>query len=198
VVEEATNWGRYVGAHAYSAPAIARVVELGVRTIEHGNLIDAATAKLMADRDAFLVPTLATYDAMKKRGASIGMSKDMLAKNEEVFYAGIKALDHARTAGVKVAFGSDLLGELQTHQTNEFRLRSEVYSMQEIIQSATTTAAQVLRQEGKLGVLAAGAFADLLVVDGNPLKDPDVFQDGGPNLAAIMKAGAFHKNTLTA
>jgi imidazolonepropionase-like amidohydrolase len=196
VVEEATNWGKYVGAHAYSAPAIARVVELGVRTIEHGNLIDAATAKLMAEKDAFLVPTLATYDAMKHKGAAIGMSKDMLAKNDEVYFAGIQALEHARAAGVNVAFGSDLLGELQTHQTNEFRIRSEVFTMQQIIQSATTMAAKLLRREGELGVLAPGAFADLLVVNGNPLKDPDIFQDGGPNLAAIMKAGEFHRNSL--
>jgi len=195
-VEEATNWGKYVGAHAYSAPAIARVVELGVRSIEHGNLIDAATAKLMAEKDAFLVPTLATYDAMKHRGASIGMSKDMLAKNDQVYFAGIQALEYARAAGVNVAFGSDLLGELQTHQTNEFRIRSEVFTMQQIIQSATTTAAKLLRKEGELGVLVPGAFADLLVVNGNPLKDPDIFQDGGPNLAAIMKAGEFHRNNL--
>jgi imidazolonepropionase-like amidohydrolase len=196
VVEEATNWGKYVGAHAYSAPAIARVIELGVRSIEHGNLIDAATARLMAEKQAFLVPTLATYDAMNSKGASIGMSKDMLAKNAEVFHAGIQALEHARAAGVNVAFGSDLLGELQTHQTNEFRLRSEVFTMQQIIRSATTVAAQLLRREGELGVLAPGAFADLLVVDGNPLKDPDIFKDGGPALAAIMKAGAFHRNNL--
>jgi imidazolonepropionase-like amidohydrolase len=196
VVEEATNWGKYVGAHAYSAPAIARVVELGVRTIEHGNLIDAATARLMAEKDAFLVPTLATYDAMKHKGASLGMPKDMLAKNDEVYFAGIQALEHARAAGVNVAFGSDLLGELQTHQTNEFRIRSEVFTMQQIIQSATTMAAKLLRKEGELGVLAPGAFADLLVVNGNPLKDPDIFQDGGPNLAAIMKAGEFHRNSL--
>jgi imidazolonepropionase-like amidohydrolase len=97
---------------------------------------------------------------------------------------------------VPVAYGSDLLGALQVDQSREFLLRQDVVSPIEIIRSATTIGAQVLRQEGKVGTLKAGAFADLLVVDGDPLKDLELFQRQGQHLRAIMKGGRFHKNRL--
>ena len=95
-----------------------------------------------------------------------------------------------------VAYGSDLLGALQEEQSREFLIRGEVMKPLEVIQSATVIAARVLRHEGKLGVIAPGAYADLLVVDGNPLADLGLFQEQGAHLAAIMKAGRFHKNRL--
>jgi imidazolonepropionase-like amidohydrolase len=95
-----------------------------------------------------------------------------------------------------VAYGSDLLGQLQEEQSREFLIRGEVMSPLEVIQAATTIGARVVRQEGKLGVIAPGAHADMLVVDGNPLTDLKVFQDQGAHLAAIMKGGRFYKNTL--
>jgi imidazolonepropionase-like amidohydrolase len=95
-----------------------------------------------------------------------------------------------------VAYGSDLLGALQEEQSREFLIRGEVMKPLEVIQAATTVAARVVRQEGKLGVVAPGAFADLLVVDGNPLSDLGLFQDQGAHLSAIMKGGRFHKNLL--
>ena len=101
-------------------------------------------------------------------------------------------------AGVPVAYGSDLLGQLQVDQSREFILRSEVLSPLDIIRSATTVGAQVVRMEGKLGTLAAGALADILVVDGDPLKDLGVLQHQGRHLPVIMKGGAFHKNVLAA
>ena len=97
---------------------------------------------------------------------------------------------------MKVGYGSDLLGQLQVEQSREFMFRAEVLKPIEIIRQATTVGAEILRHEGKLGVVEPGAFADLLVVDGDPLKNLGLFKDGGPHLAAIMKAGRFHKNTL--
>lgn len=195
-VEEAHAFGRYVCAHAYTPEAISRAAEAGVRTIEHGNLIDDAAARKMADAGMFLVANLVAYVAMKERAAQFGMSGDMLAKNDMVIDGGLRSLEICKRAGVPVAFGSDLLGDLQTDQCREFLLRREVLSPIEIIRAATTTGAQVTRMEGKIGTLKPGAFADLLIMDGDPLKDLAVFQDQGRHLAAIMKGGVFHKNTL--
>ena len=197
VVEEAQAFGRYVCAHAYTPEAITRAMQGGVRTIEHGNLIDEPAARLMADNGAFLVANLVTYHAMKERAAQLGMSADMLAKNDVVLEAGYRSLEICKRAGVPVAYGSDLLGPLQEEQSREFLIRGEVMKPIEVIRSATTVAARVLRREGTLGVIAPGALADLLVVDGNPLLELGVFQKQGAHLVAIMKGGAFHKNLLS-
>ena len=196
-VEEAQAFGRYVCAHAYTPEAITRAMQGGVRTIEHGNLIDEPAARLMAEKGAFLVANLVTYHAMKERAAQLGMSADMLAKNDVVLEAGYRSLEICKRAGVPVAYGSDLLGPLQEEQSREFLIRGEVMKPIEVIRSATTVAARVLRREGTLGVIAPGALADLLVVDGNPLLDLGVFQKQGAHLVAIMKGGAFHKNLLS-
>ena len=195
-VEEATAFGRYVCAHAYTPAAITRAAHAGVRTIEHGNLIDTASAELMAERGMFLIANLVAYYAMRERAADFGMSGEMLAKNDLVIDGGLRSLDICRQAGVPVAYGSDLLGELQVDQSREFLLRREVLSNLEIIRSATTIGAQVTRMEGKLGTLRPGAFADLLILDDDPLKDLAVFQDQGAHIAAIMKAGTFHSCRL--
>ena len=191
-VEEAGAFGRYVCAHAYTPAAITRAAHAGVRTIEHGNLIDAASAKLMAEKGMFLIANLIAYYAMRERAVDFGMTGEMLAKNDLVIDGGLRSLDICKQAGVPVAFGSDLLGELQTDQSREFLLRREVLSNLEIIRSATTIGAQVTRMEGKIGTLRPGAYADLLVLDSDPLKDLAVFQDQGAHMAAIMKAGEFY------
>jgi imidazolonepropionase-like amidohydrolase len=195
-VEEATRWGTYVAAHAYSARAVLRAVNGGVRSIEHGNLIDEPAAALMAKRGAYLVPTLVTYDSMKRRGRDYGLSEYSLAKNDVVLEAGLRSIELARAAGVKIGFGSDLLGQLQDDQCREFLIRSEIMSPFEIIQSASVVNAEILMRSGELGELVPGAHADLLVVDGNPYRDLQLFQDQGRHLAAIMKGGKFYKNTI--
>jgi len=151
----------------------------------------------MAQKGAFLVANLVTYHAMKERAAQFGMSADMLAKNDVVLAAGYRSLEICKQAGVPVAYGSDLLGPLQEEQSREFLIRGEVMKPIEVIRSATTVAARVLRREGTLGVIAPGALADLLLVDGNPLLDLGLFQKQGAHLTVIMKGGAFHKNLLS-
>ena len=195
-VEEAHAFGRYVLTHAYTPEAITRAVECGVRTIEHGNMVDAPTAKLMAKKGVYMIPNLVTYDAMKRRAKELGMPDVMLEKNDEVLKHGYRELELCRKFGVKMAYGSDLLGALEDEQTGEFAIRGEVMPAIDVIRSATLIGAEVVRQEGKLGTIAPGAFADLLVVDGDPLKNLGLFKDGGPHLSAIMKAGKFHKNAL--
>jgi imidazolonepropionase-like amidohydrolase len=168
----------------------------GVRTIEHGNLIDAPTAKLMAERGAYMVPTLVAYDSLKKRGPEYGLSGYSLAKNELVLHAGLRSLEIARAAGVKIGFGSDLLGQLQTDHTNEFAIRREAMSAADIIRSATLVNAEIVRQEGRIGEIVPGAFADMLVVDGDPYRDLGVLQNDGQHIEAIMLDGRFVKNVL--
>jgi imidazolonepropionase-like amidohydrolase len=197
-VEEAAAFHRYVCAHAYPAAAIARAVECGVRVIEHGNLIDAPTATRMAETGAFLVPTLVAYDAIGRHGAQFGMGPESLEKNRRVLEAGLRSLELAQRAGVPMAYGSDLLGQLQPDQSREFLLRGEALSPREIIRSATVVGAELLGRPAELGVIAPGALADLLVVDGDPLTDLGVLQDQGAHLPVIMQAGRFHRNRLGA
>ena len=195
-VEEAHAFGRYVCAHAYTPAAITRAAHSGVRTIEHGNLIDDAAAQLMAEKGMFLIPNLIAYYAMKERAGEFGMAGDMLEKNDLVIDGGLRSLEICKRAGVQVAYGSDLLGQLQVDQSREFSLRAQVLSAAEILRSATVIGAQVLRQEGKLGCLKPGAHADILLVDGDPLADVTILGGQGERLAFIMKGGAIHKNRL--
>ena len=194
--DEAKNFGRYVLAHAYTPEAITRAVSNGVRTIEHGNLIDDKSARLIKSKGGYLVANLVTYFSMKERAAQFGMTADMLAKNDIVLEGALRSLEICKKAGVKVGYGTDLLGALQVDQSLEFIHRAKVLKPIEIIRQATVVGAEILRQEGKLGVVEPGAFADLIVVDGNPLKKLELFLDQGRHLPMIMKAGKFHKNVL--
>jgi imidazolonepropionase-like amidohydrolase len=195
--DEAAAFGRYVLAHAYTPAAITRAVDNGVRTIEHGNLIDDATAARLAAKGAFMVANLVTYFVMRDRGAGFGMTPEMLAKNEIVLDAGMRSLEICKRAGVPVGYGSDLLGALQTEQSREFIYRAEVLTPLEIIRQATLVGAQIVRQEGRLGVIEPGAHADLIVVDGDPLRDLQLFLDQGAHLPVVMRGGEFHRNRLS-
>ncbi|HEY1641894.1 MAG TPA: amidohydrolase family protein [Streptosporangiaceae bacterium] len=173
VTEEAARRGSYVAAHAYSPEAIAHSVSNGVRTIEHGNLLDAETAAAMAAADAFLVPTLACYDAMERRGEEIGMVAVSRQKNREVLESGQRAVELARAAGVRVGFGTDLMGLLEDEQLNGLRLQAEVDGIWTALRSATSVNAELIGRPD-LGRVAEGCVADLLVLDGNVADTPSV------------------------
>jgi imidazolonepropionase-like amidohydrolase len=196
VVWEAKSWHTYVMAHAYTPEAIERCVRYGVRSIEHGNLLDQPTARLMAETGTFLVPTLVTYEALYAEGKQWGLPQASIDKIQGVRQAGQHSLELARAAGVKLGFGTDLLGETHHYQSREFSLRAEVLSPFEVLQSATVINAELLQRSGELGVIAPGALADLLVVDGNPLDDLSLLQDQGQHLLLIMKGGKVYKNVL--
>jgi imidazolonepropionase-like amidohydrolase len=195
--EEARAANTYVMAHAYSPQSIARAVQCGVRTIEHGNLLDEATAKVMKEEGAYLVPTLATYFVLGDEGVRLGWSAEMLKKLDRVKDAGIRAVEIAKAHGIPIAFGTDLLGAMHPQQSIEWRLRSKAQTAVEILQSATSVAAKVLNQEGQLGVIAAGAHADLLVVEGDPTKDVVLLCEPEKNIRGIMKAGVWEKRLAT-
>ena len=191
IVEEAEGWRTYAMAHAYTPEAIRRALDAGVRTIEHGNLIDRATADHMRARGAYLVPTLVTYFAIDELGRKLGFPAVSQAKVKDVLDRGLASLEIARAAGVALGFGTDLLGETHDQQSREFQLRGEVLPAAEVIRSATVVNARILNRPGELGVIAAGAYADLLVVDGDPLANLSLLAEPEKSLAAIVKGGRF-------
>jgi len=193
IVEEAQAWHTYVMAHAYSPEAIRRSIDFGVRSIEHGNLIDRATAEHVAGADAFVVPTLATYDALHRDGRELGFTEANMAKLGEVREAGLHSLEILRAAGVKLGFGTDLLGPMHRYQSREFVIRAEAMAPFDIIRSATTVNAELLNRAGELGVITPGACADLIAVDGNPLNDISLLDGQGDHITHIVKDGVFYK-----
>lgn len=196
IVDEAASRQTYVMAHSYTADAIERAIRNGVRTIEHGNLVDERVARFMAEKGAFVVPTLVTYEALANEGADYGLPADSVAKIATVRTAGLHSLEIYKKAGVKIGYGSDLLGPSQRLQSDEFRIRREVLSAQEVIQCATTTAAEVLNQVGQLGRIQEGALADVLLVDGNPYRDLSCLLGQGEHIGLIMKGGVIEHNEL--
>jgi imidazolonepropionase-like amidohydrolase len=177
IVEETTAANRYAAAHAYTARAINRALEAGVRSIEHGNLLDDSSVELFLAHDAFLVPTLVTYWALKEEGREFGLPEGSWRKVDDVLTAGLEGLERAARGGVKLAYGSDLLGGMHRHQSHEFRLRREVQDAIDVIRAATVNAAELLNLTGEIGTLEPGAHADLLVLDGDPLEDIGVLTD---------------------
>jgi imidazolonepropionase-like amidohydrolase len=196
ICEEAAAANTYVMAHAYSPASIARAVQCGVRSIEHGNLLDEAAARAMKAAGAFLVPTLATYAAIGEEGTELGYPDVMLEKLERVRHKGVDAIRIAKAEGIPIAFGTDLLGDMHARQTSEYALRSPAMTPTEILQSATAVAARLLDQEGRLGVLEPGAWADLLVVAGDPTASLAPLEAPEAGVRAVMKAGRFAKNLL--
>jgi len=193
VVEEAENAGTYVSAHLYTDQAIRRAVECGVHSLEHCNLIGSETAKFAAEKGAFAVPTLVTYDKLSSEGAAMGLPAASIAKVDDVRLAGMESLTIMREAGLQMAYGSDLLGGMHVYQSEEFVIRGRVLPAVEVIASATHIAARLLRMEGKIGAVSPGAYADLVVVDGNPLEDLTLLTHQGAYMPMIMKAGVFIK-----
>jgi imidazolonepropionase-like amidohydrolase len=196
IVDEAEAANRYVAGHAYTARAVNRGLAAGVRSIEHGNLIDESSVELFLEYDAFLVPTLVTYQRMAVEGAEYGLPEGSLRKNTLVLGAGLRALELAHRAGVNLCYGSDLLGGMRRHQLQEFSIRGAVLPAADVIRSATVTAARLLGEEGRLGQIVPGALADLLVVDGDPLADLAVLTDPDTRLKLIMQGGKVKADRL--
>lgn len=196
IVEEAHNAQTYVAAHLYTDEGIARAVKLGVRSIEHANLVQAATARLMHERGAIACPTLVTYEALNNEGASYGLPPSSVAKIDDVRLRGLESLEIMREAGVTMAYGTDLLGAMHRHQSEEFVIRGRVLPAIEVIRSATVNAAELIGMTGKIGTIKPDAYADFIVVDGDPLADLSLLTGQGRNMPVIMKNGDFIKNEL--
>ena len=170
-VQEAAAANRYVAAHAYTPESMTRALHAGVRTIEHGNLLDAATAKIFRETRAYLVMNLVTYWALRTEGHEHGLPAASWHKVGEVLDGGLHALELAHASGIKIGYGTDLLGGMHRHQSEEFVIRSEVQAPIDVIRSATVVGAEIVGLPGKLGTLAPGAFADLVAITRDPLAD---------------------------
>ncbi|MFI5934611.1 amidohydrolase family protein [Actinoplanes sp. NPDC051494] len=192
-VSEAARLGVYCAGHAYTPEAVHRAIELGVRTIEHGNLITAASAALLAARGVFLVPTMATYEVLGTRGPELGLSPQSVQKLTAVGGHAVEALRLAQEAGVRIAFGTDLLGDMSTAQNLEFALRAQVQPSWDVLASATLVGADLLGETGRLGVLAPGAAADLLLCRADPGQDVRVLADPQKALATVVSRGLVHR-----
>ncbi len=167
-----------------------------MRSIEHGNLMDSSSIPLFQRYEAFYVPTIVTYQALasKSRGGLLPAGIDV--KLQEVIHGALGALEMAHAAGIPIVYGTDLFADLHDQQLQEFVIRAEVQPPADLIRSATTTAARLLRLTGEVGVVAPGALADLLVIEGNPLDDIRVLTTPEQTLKLVMKDGQVYKNEL--
>ena len=195
-VAEAETRRAYVMAHAHTNEAVLRCVANGVRSIEHATMIEASGAEAIAEAKAFAVPTLAIIETIRAAGGSLGLPQPMIDKMREVGDQANVSIDRLRQAGARIGFGTDLLGNLMPQQSIEFRLRRETCSALEILRSATSINAALLQMEGRLGVIAPGAYADILVIDGNPLEDITVFERP-ETMRMIVRAGDICRNSLS-
>ncbi len=187
VAEEAGRRGSYVAAHAYSPEAIIHAVRNGVRSIEHGNLLDAESAAAMKETGAVLVPTLVTYFAMSEHGQDLGMAPIALEKNAQVLEAGQSAVELAMAAGIPVGFGSDLMGDLEYMQLSGLPLQHEVQGTLELLRSLTSRNAEILGSD-RHGRVAAGCTGDLIVLPGDPFATPSVLWEQSAD-RIVIKSG---------
>lgn len=194
-VEEAATRRSYVMAHVHTNDAAIRCVNNGVRSIEHATLLGDDGVRAIVDRGAFVVPTLAIGDAVQDLGPALGLPAVMLDKIKFFADEAYASLERLRRAQAKIGFGTDLLGKVMDRQSREFVLRREVFSPLEILRSATSVNAELLQMSGKLGVIAPDAFADMLVLDGNPLEDIALLARPG-SIRMILKDGRIIHDSL--
>lgn len=189
MVEEAENANTYVSAHVYHDAAIRRCVELGVKSLEHCNLITPETAKMAAEAGCFAVPTLVAYEGLKLEGAALGLGEAEQAKIDVVRDKGLESLAIMRDAGLPMAFGTDLLGELRKYGGMEFDLLAKVLSPAEVLRSVTEIGALACKLEGEVGVIEKGAKANFIVVEGDPFADVTLLGRPEENLRLVVKNG---------
>jgi len=182
-------------AHAYTARAVNRAIRCGVKSIEHGNLIDAESLDLMLEHNTTLVPTLVIYRALIEEGEDAGMPADLISKTYQVLDAGIASLELAYKAGVHIAYGSDLLGSMHRRQSEEFDIRKEIVSAPDLIRQVTINPARLFQMEDQIGKVALGLDADLIVIDGDPLSDIGILARPQENLKMVMKRGKIMLQT---
>jgi imidazolonepropionase-like amidohydrolase len=198
VVEEAASRSTYVMAHVYTDAGILRCLRAGVRSIEHANFASEETVAMMAESGAFFDPTFISLAQRIESASETQLPSSIVNNLTHTISRGQQVYRWARQYNVPIAFGTDLWGsEAQKSQIREFEMRMTLDSPANIIRSATTTNAELLMQNGKLATIAPGAYADLLVVEGDPLTDLRVMLDPRNNLKLIMKDGVIYKNELS-
>jgi len=190
MVEEAGNANTYVSAHVYSDASIRRCVRLGVKSLEHCNLITAETAAMAAEAGCIAVPTLAAYEGLKREGAELGLGPAEQAKIDVVRDGGLNSLAIMRDAGLPMAFGTDLLGPLRKFGGLEFELLAQVLTPTEILSGMWEAGARLCRMTGEIGTMATGARANLVAFDVDPFADIAALGRPDQHLRLVVKDGA--------
>jgi len=199
-VQAAANWGTYVGVHAYTPEAIQRAIAAGVKVIEHGHLMDEASARLIAEKGVWL-----SFQPFIDDGFAPQMPPSSMARLRQIFAGTERTVELARKYRIKTAFGTDVLFSAANanRQGTQLAAMRKWYGAAELLTMATATNAELLQLSGrrnpypgKLGVVQEGALADLLLADGNPLADIQLIGDPAKNLLVIMKGGRVYKNLL--
>ncbi|MFE3839125.1 amidohydrolase family protein [Pseudogemmobacter sonorensis] len=198
MVEEAGNANTYVSAHVYSDASIRRCVKLGITSLEHCNLISPETAKLAAEAGCIAIPTLAAYEGLALEGKTFGFGDAEYAKIETVRTGGQNSLKYMRDAGLPMAFGTDLLGQLRKYGGLEFGLLAKVLSPVEILRDMYRAGARLCRMEGEIGTLKPGARGHLIAVRGNPLEDISILGDAAANIPLVIKDGKIRRDRRAA
>ena len=200
-VEAAENWGTYVTVHAYTPRAIRQAIDAGVKVIDHGQLIDDATARLLAERDIWWSLQPLTYDPE----VFARMPPVSQAKALQVFEGTARAYELARKYGIRTAWGADILFDptAAARQGDYLAMMTRWYTPAEALKMATADNGELMALSGfinpypgRLGVVEEGALADLLLVEGDPLQDLGLVADPERSFLVIMKDGVVHKNTL--
>jgi imidazolonepropionase-like amidohydrolase len=192
-VEEAAVRDTYVLAHAYHPKSISNCLDAGVRSIEHGNMLDEETAKRMASQGAFLVPTLVTYEMLGDHGERLGMAKSSVEKIRYVGTSGEESVRIAMEAGVRIGSGSDLLGAPMSQKARELVLQARVMGAMGAIVAATRTNAELFGMADRIGTVDEGKQADLIIVDGDPIADIGVLADAS-RVLVVLKEGVVVKD----
>ncbi len=196
-VEEAASRRKYVAAHCLTDEGARRCVRHGIRSIEHGFSISKETARLIAQSGTtYVVPTLAVLHQLGEHTRELGLSAQSIAKVGGAREAALEGIRNCVEAGVKLGLGTDLFGP-QYHwmQSLEIELRCALQAPIDVLRSATSINAEIIQRGGELGVIAAGARADLIALDENPLKNPKVFADSHA-MPLIVKGGRLVRREL--
>ena len=197
-VEEALTRRKYVTAHCHTDDGARRCLKAGIRSIEHAtNVTDETASMIAATGETYTVPTLAVAHQITDYGDKTGMRPESIDKIKGMIDQMLGSIEACRRAGVKIGMGTDLFGVEWHHlQSSEFRFRSEVDSPIDILRSATSINAEIMQRKGELGVIAPGAKADLIVIDGDPTEDITIFEKYQTHMPVIMKGGEFKRNNL--
>jgi imidazolonepropionase-like amidohydrolase len=195
-VFEAESAGTYVSAHCYTNRGAMLCIEGGVRTIEHGNCISRQVIRKMKEAGTILIPTLSTYELAVTKGEDFGLPSYFRKKMKIVQETALETVAIAHEEGVVIGSGSDVVGPFQKWKGLELELKSRVMGTMGAIVSATKTNAEIMGIDKYVGTLEPQKYADLLVVDGNPLKNIKIIQDYNEKILVIMKDGQFYKKKL--
>ncbi|HEY0914589.1 MAG TPA: amidohydrolase family protein [Solimonas sp.] len=198
-VYEASTRRKYVVAHCHTDDGARRCLQTGIRSIDHCTIITEETAQLIAAADGktYAVPTIAVQEQIMRHGPELGVFGESLEKIKVAHAAAYQSMEYLKRAGARVGMGTDLFEErFHPMQNQEFSFRSDIFTPIELLRSATSINAEIMQKSGMVGSLEPGAYADIIAIDRNPLKDIHVMAQPDEHFSVIMKGGEFVRNRL--